>query len=93
MRNCTLRRYAVNVNEEWPLHPDVSRSGRASVQPCRSQVGSQLLRGHQAIFRLKAQWMKNEFDRARPVLHLLRHTQPINNEIVANGRMQPPSLA
>jgi hypothetical protein len=44
MRKCTLRRHAVDVNEEWPLHPDVSRSGRASVQPCRFQVGSQLLR-------------------------------------------------
>jgi putative addiction module killer protein len=44
MRKCTLRRDAVNVNEERRLHPNVSRSGRASVQPCRFQVGSQLLR-------------------------------------------------
>ncbi len=32
MLKSTLRRYAVNVNEEWPLHTDVSRPGRASVQ-------------------------------------------------------------
>ena len=32
-------------------------------------------KGRQAIFRSKTQWMKNEFDRAGPVLHLLlRHT-------------------
>jgi hypothetical protein len=40
MRKATLRRHAVDVNEEWPLHPDVSRSGRASVQPCRFQGGT-----------------------------------------------------
>jgi hypothetical protein len=32
MRKSTLLRHAVNVNEEWPLHPDVSRSCRAPVQ-------------------------------------------------------------
>jgi hypothetical protein len=29
----------VNVNEEWPLHPDVSRSGRASVQLNGYRIG------------------------------------------------------
>jgi hypothetical protein len=39
MRKSTLRRHAVNVNEEWPLHPDVSRSGRASVQLNGYRIG------------------------------------------------------
>jgi len=39
MRKSTLRRHAVNVNEEWPLHPDVSRSGRASVQLDGYRIG------------------------------------------------------
>jgi hypothetical protein len=39
MRKATLRRHAVNVNEEWPLHPDVSRSGRASVQLNGYRIG------------------------------------------------------
>jgi hypothetical protein len=39
MRTSTLRRHAVNVNDEWPLHPDVSRSGRASVQLNGYRIG------------------------------------------------------
>jgi hypothetical protein len=39
MQATTLRRLAVNVNEEWPLHTDVSRSGRASVQLNGYRIG------------------------------------------------------
>jgi hypothetical protein len=39
MRKPTLRRHVVNVNEEWPLHPDVSRSGGASIQLNDYRIG------------------------------------------------------
>jgi hypothetical protein len=44
-------------------------------------------------FRLKAQLMKDEFNRAGPVLHLLlRYTQALIT-LDANGSMQPTPYA